>query len=54
MCASEKGYLNIVKYLVEHGVNVDAKNNVGKTAYDDAKPNVKLYLEEVIKQRNSE
>lgn len=53
--ASYIGNLNIVKCLVENGADVNAKIKTGWTAYDLAEtPEIEAYLEEVLKQRNSE
>ena len=29
MFASEEGYLSVVKHLIEHKANIEAKNNIG-------------------------
>ena len=34
--AASEGHLNIVKYLVNHGSDVDIKDSRGNTALDDA------------------
>ena len=44
--ASRNGYTDIVKYLVEKGADVNAKNNKNKTALDYA---IKREYTEVIK-----
>ncbi len=37
MLASENGYLEVVKYLVENGADINIKDDTDKTALDVAK-----------------
>ena len=46
MKASERGSLDIVKYLIEHGADVNIKNNEGETALNLAE---RWELNEIIK-----
>ena len=54
MKASAQGYLEIVKYLVGIGANVNATNNVGETAliWASAQGNLELVKYLVVKGAN--
>ena len=39
MVASSKGYMDMVKMLLEEGAEIEAKNNDGQTALDLAEKN---------------
>ena len=47
MLASQCGHLEVVKYLVFNGANINVKANDGKTALKVAKDNVKDYFNSI-------
>ena len=55
ICASSRGKLSVVKHLIELKANVDAKDNLGNTALQQARMKEKIYvihyLEFVEKER---
>lgn len=50
--ASNKGHLEIVKYLAENGADIDSKNNYGKTALEYASDNEHLEIVKYLKMKD--
>ena len=50
MYAAEKGHIEIVKLLLDHGADINAKDKDGKTALDLARENNKEKIVEYLKQ----
>ena len=49
MNASYNGHLEIVKFLIENGADINIKNNDGKTALDFAEENDYKNIIELLK-----